>query len=88
MPPDILLNVRGAISRGIAAEAAIPALARPLDASDPATRRAAAIALGQTKSDAAIPYLGRALNDPTFDVRISAVRRLEPDCQPLVGPFA
>ena len=55
LPPDVLLNLRGAISRGVTSETAIPALARLLRATDPGTRRAAALALGRTSSEAALP---------------------------------
>ena len=64
LPPDVLLNLRGAISRGVTAETAIPALARLLRATDPGTRRAAALALGRTSSEAALAHLSLALEDP------------------------
>lgn len=73
---DLLLNLRGGISRGLTAEAAIPALARLLGARDPETRRTATSALGHTKSSAALIPLGRALDDADFDVRLNAVRAL------------
>jgi hypothetical protein len=76
LPPEILLNLRGGISRGLKAEAAVPALARLLGASDPETRRAAATALGHTKSSSALRPLARALDDAEFEVRLNAVRGL------------
>ena len=76
LPPEVLPNLRAAISRGLTAEAAIPALARLLQANDPGTRRAAALALGRTNSEAAMAHLGRALEDPDFEVRLAAARGL------------
>lgn len=76
LPPEILLNLRGGISRGLRAEAAVPALARLLRANDSETRRAAASALGHTKSSSAVGPLARALEDADFEVRLYAVQGL------------
>jgi HEAT repeats len=76
VPPDVLLNLRGAIARGMTDPAAIPSLARLLASKEDATRRAAAAALGRTNSPSAIAVLARALDDSDFDVRLSAARGL------------
>jgi HEAT repeat protein len=73
LPDDVALTLRGAISRGLTAEAAVPSLGRLLTAKDPATRRAAATALGHTKSPAALAHLARSLDDTDTDVRLAAV---------------
>ena len=76
LPDDVLLNLRGAISRGLSDAAAVPSLGGLLDAPDPATRRAAVSALGHTKSTAAVAHLSRSLDDKDADVRLATVRAL------------
>ena len=76
VPDDIVLNLRGAISRGVTAKEAIPDLARLEAARDPATRRAAVTALGRTSAAEAIRHVGDALDDQDFQVRLAAVRAL------------
>jgi HEAT repeat protein len=72
--PEALMNLRSAISRGITSDAAIPSLRRLLASSAPDTRRAAAAALGRTKSPAAAAALARALDDDDPQVRLAGVR--------------
>jgi hypothetical protein len=62
--------------RGLKSQAAEPALTRLLARGDVGTRRAAAIALGQTGSPAAIRALSRALDDEDFEVRFNSAQSL------------
>jgi HEAT repeat protein len=68
-PPYLLHNLNYAISEGVKDQAAIPALARLLRASQPETRRAAASALMHTGTAACIPALLSGLSDPDMHVR-------------------
>lgn len=74
--PVLLHNVRVGISQGVRQPAAVPGLTQLLAASDVLTRRAAAAALAQIDSQAAIRPLARALDDADFEVRLTAVRGL------------
>ncbi len=73
-------EVRAAVSNSLAGVKdirAIPVLARLLVNPDVLTRRAAAIALGNTRSNHAVPALVKALNDPDRDVRYNVVIAFE-----------
>lgn len=61
------------------ARAAVPALVRALDDTDPRVRRAVVEALGRFGPDAkaAVPALTRALSDGNAEIRVSAQRTLE-----------
>jgi hypothetical protein len=76
LPDDVLLNLRAAISRGVSGDEAVPALRRLTQAGNPATRRAAATALGRIDSPPSVAILVRTLDDEDFDVRLSAARGL------------
>lgn len=73
VPDHILHNLTYAISEGVQAEEAIPALTRLLGAADPRTRRAATAALRRTGSYAALTPLLSALRDSDLEVRYYAV---------------
>ena len=62
--------------RMLANSSAVPALARLLDAPNPATRRVAATGLRNAKSRSAVRPLLRALDDDDFTVRYTAVMGL------------
>src|SRR5258706_8867159 len=73
LSPEILLNLRGGISIGLKDKAAVPGLARLLNAGDTETRRAAVEALRNTNSPSAIAALSKALKDADTDVRYVGV---------------
>jgi len=74
-PLEAVANVRGAIGE-IKDARAVPNLARLVRSPDVETRRAAAYALRQSRSPAAIDALGAALEDDDLDVKYSAVAGL------------
>lgn len=82
---DPALRVEGAMAIAIIARSDstvadrvdVAALARTLDDADPNVRRAGTFALGALVREAAVPALARALDDPFFSVRLSAVSGFE-----------
>jgi HEAT repeat protein len=73
---EVLPNLRGALSRGIMPEAAIPALARLLSQGDTDTRRAASLALRRTRLTSALGPLASALDDADVQVELNVVMGL------------
>ena len=56
---------------------AVPTLGRLFQrAAEPETRRAVASALANTRSSAAVQYLGEGLDDPDFEVRLESAQGL------------
>jgi HEAT repeat protein len=72
LPSTEIMNLRGAIARGVASPSAVPEVARLLQAKNPSTRLAAVSALGRVESATSLRHLGRALEDSHFDVRYAA----------------
>lgn len=74
--PEVLHNLRVALSEKPASDAAIAARARLLRAGDVETRRAVSVSLRRLRSPLAVESLTRALDDDDVEVRYSAVMGL------------